>query len=316
MGVLATILVVVIMAVFLFVCLLLLLYLPYVAEFSQSALEAVSWPLKKLFDWLHGLYEEHVGWRFYRLDCTFAVFGNFLGFVSFTAAGVFVLLFVLISLLTGTTAEELGTALLDNTLMGSFISVISDLQGQTGENFTPVAVVAIGTSAFISNFLSMPLENARWYIRTLTYVLFMAVTAALAMLLTGVFQTVGTWGYETIMSLYHQGITTFWATAGRYIALAFLCYLALMLVLMALKEYANCFAFVPICLMLWGLCMMAIGHFWPGMSEIWNYILAIVVIIGVELLQNYSARILPWIDVFALSLFPSLPFIGHRRIEL
>ena len=278
-------------------CLVLFLFLPYVAKFADAALGFIAKPLKLGIDELKEKYDEHLRWRFFTLDEKFCIFGNFWGFVAFCVSCLIILIYTIVSLLMGATAEELGTILVENTMLGSFASLIDAFS--TGSSFTPFAVVAIGVSSFISDLVAKSMKEAPWYMRVLGYTVFLAATAVLAMLLTGVFSTVGIWGFNSITALYNQEAANVFLMLGKYIALALLCYFAIMLLLMTVKAYASCLAFVPICLLIIGLAMAAAQHFWPDAADALTTILAVVMIIGIEVLQNYSDQVNPKVEKFA-----------------
>ena len=202
----------------------LLLFTP-LARFSERAIGFLTTPLKKPIDKLREKLPTSEG--------SLSAFGGWAGIAYLTCATAFSCAAAYHFLTHGTTTLEFFTDLLYNTVFGSFAGL---LQGNFSENFTAVAFVSVGVSAFLAGFLSSPLNDAKWYVRLPGHVISLVAYAMLAHYLTAPLQAIATWGYTSFVSLFHWQTTAFFPALGNILLLILLSYLALLLILMTLHE--------------------------------------------------------------------------------
>ena len=174
-------------------------------------------------------------------DRSLAAFGGWAGIAYLSCATAFACAAAYHFLTHGTTPSEFFTDLLYNTVFGSFAGL---LQGNFAENFTAVAFVSVGVSAFIAGFLSSSLNNAKWYVRLPGHIISLVAYAMLAHYLTAPLQAIATWGHTSLISLFHWQTTAFFPVLGKVLLLIILGYFALLLILMTLHEYFVTFACV------------------------------------------------------------------------
>lgn len=204
-------------------CLVLFTPLARLAERFLGFLTApLQKPIKKLQE------------RFESPSDSLSAFGGWAGIAYLSCATVFSCSTAYHFLTHGTTSSEFFTDLLYNTVFGAFASL---LQGNFSENFTAVAFVSIGVSAFIAGFLSSPLNDAKWYVKLPGHVISLVAYAMLAHYLTAPLQAVATWGHASFVSLFHWQTASFFPALGKILLLILLGYFALLLILMTLHEY-------------------------------------------------------------------------------
>ncbi|MBO5837622.1 MAG: hypothetical protein J6Q92_07010 [Oscillospiraceae bacterium] len=223
-----------------------------------------------------------------RLDSCFWAFNGFMPFLLFAAALIFAVVSFWISASHWDTNDNYLIDLIYNTTLGSFTGFLSG-----GLDFTPATIVAIAFSGTL-----MPLcmashdpefDRAPWYIRAVCYTVYLVAFSILARLLTGLFQTVGQWGYNTIVSLYNRKTEGFFATAGKVLPLIPLCYVALLLCLITVKTYAESllFGFLGmIALFLVGWLLSLLPDTYPLLVQILSAVSVLGLFFGLDILQG------------------------------
>lgn len=241
----------------------LLLFTP-LARFAERALGFLTAPLQKPVDKLREKLPPP--------EASLSAFGGWAGVAYLACATAFSCAAAYHFLSHGTTTLEFFTDLLYNTVFGSFAGL---LQGNFSENFTAVAFVSVGVSAFIAGFLSSPLNNAKWYVRLPGHVVSLVAYAMLAHYLTAPLQAIADWGYASFVSLFHWQTTSFFPVLGKILLLIPLCYAALLLILMTLHEYFVTFASVlaafavalPVLIILSNIPHPAFQAFWQSAGD-------------------------------------------------
>ena len=245
----------------------------------------------KPFKLLFGKIKEILDERFpvpYTLDSKFRAFNGFAPFVLFIAALAFVVIALCINFANWDPDDNYITHLVYNTTLGSFIGFLSG-----GLEFTPATVVAI---AFSSSLLPLCMEShnqgdlkPRWYVRVPCYVVYLLASSTLAVMLTGLFGTVGQWGFDTIVNLFNQETTTFFAPVGKILALIPLGYIALLLCLIAVKNYAEGFLFgligIIVVVILMGLLQL-LPEEYAVLQEVLAAILLLAMLFGLDIVQS------------------------------
>ena len=223
-----------------------------------------------------------------QLDAVFFPFNGFMPFLLFAAALIFAVVSFWISASHWDTQDNYLIDLIYNTTLGSFFGFLSG-----GLDFTPATIVAIAFSGTL-----MPLcmashdpefDKAPWYIRAVCYTVYLVAFSILARLLTGLFQTVGQWGYDTIISLYNRKTEGFFATVGKVLPLIPLCYVALLLCLITVKTYAESllFGFLGmIALFLFGWLLSLLPDTYPILNQVIMVVFVLGMFFGLDILQG------------------------------
>lgn len=247
----------------------------------------MSKPFEWLFKELKKQQEKHLPAP-RQLDVVFFPFNGFWPFLLFVAALVFAAVAFWISSLHWDKEDNYLTDLIFNTTLGSFTGFLSG-----GLDFTPATILAI---AFSGTLMPMCMtahdpkfDKAPWYIRAVCYVVYLVAFSILARLLTGLFQTVGQWGYETIVSLWKQETRGFFPTAGKVLALIPLCYVALLLCLITVKTYAESLLFGllgMIALLLGGWLLTLLPDTYPMLKDAAMAVFVLGLFFGLDILQG------------------------------
>ena len=233
------------------------------------------------------------------LNRKFSAFNGFAPFLLFSGALVFAVVAFWISSRNWSAHDNYLTYMVFNTTVGSFFGFFSD-----GIDFTPATLVAIAFSGALLP-LCMSTHNredkkAPVYIRVPCYSVYLVAGSILAVLLTGVFQAVGQWGYQTIMDLYHQKNGGFFLTVGKILALIPLGYMALLLLLIAIKTYAECFLFGllgAIGLIVLALLVELVPDTYQVLKNILEVIILLGMFFGLDVLQSKALDKLDrWIE--------------------
>lgn len=258
-----------------------LLFFTPLARLVERILGFLTRPLQKPMDKLQERLASPTG--------PLAAFGGWRGLAYLVCATVFSCAASFYFLTHGTTTLEFFTELLYNTVFGAFASLLQD---NFSGNFTPIAFVSIGVSAFIAGFLSSSLNDAKWYVTLPAHVISLVAYAMLARLLTDPLQAVASWGYTTLVSLFNWQTTAFFPALGKILLLVLLGYFAVLLILMTLHEYFVTIACVlpafavsiPV-----GVIMNNITH--PVVQAFWNNwedtILVATWVVAAELIQPH-----------------------------
>ena len=198
------------------------------------------------------------------LDEKFSAFHGFLPFALFTTALTFVIVTCCIYIFNDAKKADFVMNLIFSTTLGSILSLFQD-----GFDISPATLFAIAFSGFIFSACMDTLtkktkdpagkiieEKAKFYIRIPCFLVYFTMAASLALMLSGVFQAVGNWGFNTIVNLYNQKSTSFFPVLGKILAMIPLIYVAMLLLLIAVKEYAESavFGFVGFLLLL--VCLL------------------------------------------------------------
>ena len=258
----------------------LLLFTP-LARLADRILGVLTVPLQKPVDKLRERLVTPAG--------SLSAFGGWAGIAYLSCATVFSCAAAHHFLTHGTTTLEFFTELLYNTVFGAFASL---LQGNFSENFTAVAFVSIGVSAFIAGFLSSSLNGAKWYVRLPGHVISLVAYAMLARLLTAPLQAVATWGHTSLVSLFHWQTASFFPVLGKILLLILLGYFALLLILMTLHEYFVTVACVlpafavalPVPIILSNITHPAVQTFWHNWQDT---IIIVIWVVVAELIQPH-----------------------------
>lgn len=235
----------------------------------------------------------------YSLDRKFSAFNGLAPFLLFVGAMVFAVLTFWGSSHNWDAGEDYLTYMVFNTTVGSFFGFMSD-----GIDFTPATLVAIAFSGALlpmcMNTHNRETEKAPVYIRIPCYAVYLTACSVLAVLLTGVFQSVGQWGYRTIVELYNQKNDAFFATAGKILALIPLCYVALLLILIAVKTYAECFVFGllgAIGLIVLALLVELVPENYQVLKQILEVVILLGMFFGLDVLQSKALdKLEQWIE--------------------
>lgn len=258
----------------------LLLFTP-LARLAERILGFLTAPLQKPVDKLRE--------KLMPPDGPLAAFGGWAGIAYLSCATAFSCAAAYHFLTHGTTSQEFFTDLLYNTVFGSFAGL---LQGNFAENFTAVAFVSVGVSAFLAGFLSNPLNSAKWYVRLPGHVISLVAYAMLAHYLTAPLQAIATWGHTSLVSLFSWQTTAFFPALGKILLLILLGYFALLLILMTLHEYFVTFACVlaafavalPVLVILSNIPHPAFQTFWNNAGDT---ITVALWVLAAELLQPH-----------------------------
>lgn len=280
----------------------LLLFTP-LARLAERILGFLTAPLQKPVDKLRERFPSPTGFL--------AAFGGWAGIAYLSCATAFSCAAAYHFLTHGTTSQEFFTDLLYNTVFGSFAGL---LQGNFAENFTAVAFVSVGVSAFLAGFLSSPLNNAKWYVRLPGHVISLVAYAMLAHYLTAPLQEIATWGHTSLVSLFHWQTTAFFPALGKIILLILLGYFALLLILMTLHEYFVTFACVlaafavalPALIILSNISHPAFQTFWNNSGET---ITVALWVLAAELIQPH----LETIHSFVCNHIPPLRKFANKK---
>lgn len=259
----------------------------YIYGFIVMLSNLMSKPFQLLWDKLKAFLDNKLPISG-NLNRKFSAFNGFGPFVLLIVATVFSGVSFWISSYNWDSNDNYFTYILYNTTLGSFIGFMND-----GLDFTPATLVAI---AFTGSLMSACMdaydpedEKAPIYIRIPCYVVYLVTFSILAIMLSGVFQTVGQWGYETILALYHKDGGSFWAVVGKILAMIPLCYVALLLCLITVRTYAECCVFGilgMIILIVGGLLLQLIPDSYKTLEEVLTAVFALGLFFGLDVWQG------------------------------
>lgn len=267
-------------------------------------------PFIKLYRWIRGKVEcTGVGITLDCLNDTFHHFNGFIPFCLFIIGAIFSLVLLLMRIGVEGGLLEYAQVLAYHTPIGAFAGFFNE-----GLNFTPETAVSI---AFSGALFSACMGNEKpegflgYLIHFLRHVVFFATFAHLAVMLTGLFKVVGDWGYNTIVTLYNTETDSFLSGAGKILALILLCYPAIELFLLAVKEYAECILlgvlFLLFCLVL-ALVVQYVLDISPEMQDILISGILLVVLFGVDLFR-------PYVDVLLNNILSKYSFYPEGWID-
>ena len=247
----------------------------------------MSKPIRKLLDKIKAYVGEKLpipdG-----LNRFFHPFNGLMPFLLFLAALIFAGVSFWISSRNWDPNDNYLVNMLYNTTLGSFLGFLSG-----GLEFTPATVVAI---AFSGAMLPLCMdthnrgeEKAPVYIRMPCYAVYLIACSILATMLTGVFQSVGQWGYQTILELFNLKGASFLVIAGKILAMIPLCYIALLLCLITVRTYVECFVFGlagTIGMLVIILLLQLIPEQYNTIKEIVTMVVVVVMFFGLDILQS------------------------------
>ena len=167
----------------------------------------------------------------------FAWFNGLLPFCMFVICAIYSIVSFCIAIGTESGLTAFLETVLFNTPVGSFVGFFIG-----GLNFTPATVLSIAFSGAICSAClgeDVP-EGFKGYLSyTLRAVVFFIATSLLAAQLAGLFQIIGDWMYQVLLSLINTETHDFFPTLGKVLVLLVLGYPALQMLLLALKEYSE-----------------------------------------------------------------------------
>ena len=196
-------------------------------------------PFVKLYRWLREkLSCTSVGISLDVLNDRFHHFNGFIPFCLFIVGAVYSIILLLLQIGVEDGFTDYAQTLVFHTPVGSFLGFLEE-----GLNFTPATAVSI---AFSGAVFSAVMGNEKpegflgYLFHFLRHLVFFVASAHLAVLLSGVFQSVGDWGFDTIKTLFNKETNTFFSTLGKFLLILLIGYPALELLLLAVKEYTEC----------------------------------------------------------------------------
>lgn len=185
------------------------------------------------------------------LNKKFSFFNGFYPFLLFISAIVFSGIMCLLQLRN---RDSLLNFIEDMMFNSSFYFLIGVITGEV--TFTASDVVAIAFSSYILALCTNSHHRIEkdssgdeirvpppLYLQIPYYLVYITANCLLAMLLRGVFHSVGQWGYQTIVSLWQNENRTVLLIVGKIIALLPLLYLAFYFLIIAVKEFTENLAF-------------------------------------------------------------------------
>ena len=259
----------------------------YIYAIITMLIDLMSRPFQKLADKIKELLAK----RFPipdKLNSKFRAVNGFAPFVLLVAAIIFSVVAFVISSFAWDKNDNYLTYMLYNTTLGSVAGFLSD-----GLPFTPATLVAI---AFSGMLLPMCMDahntenkKAPIYIRIPCYMVYLVTSSIVAMMLSGVFQAVGEWGYQSILALYHGLGESVFLSIVKIIALIPLCYVALLLCMITIKTYAECIVFGflgVVVLFLAGFLIQLIPESYAVLAEALTIILVLASFFSLDVLQS------------------------------
>lgn len=233
------------------------------------------------------------------LDRKFIDFNGFMSFLLFCLILAFTAVSTVLQLRSGWTTEAYLTELLYNTTLGFFFDV-----GQNGLNVTPGSMVAIAVGGLVFSASYSTLREAMWYVKIPGFVLYFVMSANLALLLTGCFNSAGDWLTATVMHVTEQldqaqGLS--WEAFGYFLAAIPLLYVLLLLLSITLQEYLECFflgLLGILALFLFGLLADWLLGLMGASAQVYaitQQAALVAAVFGLELLRD---PLLEWVDDF------------------
>ncbi len=206
------------------------------------------------------------------LDNRLDRFGGLSCLVLLGASVLFIAISLLASWKQGVLEDSLRDILLNNTF-GSFLNLF-----ETGFSLTPGLLISVCFASFLAHICIDKADRVKWYIWIPYCVIFIGMSSILSSYLTGIFDTVGTWGYNSIVSLWNNTSTSLAVKILRFVPLAVLAYFAVISLVIAIREYfcSVLFGIVGLIALLIVALLLHLFH----ASQIWNDIFVAVTVIG------------------------------------
>lgn len=248
------------------------------------------YPFLKLYRWIKEKLEfTGAGLMLSDLNDTFYRFNGFIPFCLFIIGLGYSVIKLLMQIGVENGFVGYAETLAFHTPIGFFFSLF-----ESGWNFTPETAVSIAFSSavFAACMGKEELDDFLGYlIHFLRHIVFFVASAHLAVLLTGVFKAVGDWGYSTIATLFQAKTSSFFPIVGRILLLIILCYPAVELFLLAVKEYTECIILGVLYSVFCGVVSLILQLCFDMTSNIVLEIIMMVVLFGVDLFR-------PYVDMF------------------
>ena len=242
----------------------------------------MAWPFVWLYKWVKEKLEfTAVGLFFDDWNDRFCLFNGLVPFCLLIAGFIYSIIVLLVNAGVNGGLLEYVQTLMFHTPVGSFVGFFND-----GLNFTPMTAVSIAFSGTLFGLCmgSRKPENfGEFMLDLLRRIVFFVAFAHLALLLSGVFQAVGDWGFNIIVNLYNAETHSFFPTLGK------------ILLFMALKEYAECIFFGIVFLLALIVLTILLQFVFKVPRDIQNLItsiVGIVLIFVVDLFRPYIDKLL------------------------
>lgn len=224
------------------------------------------------------------------LNRRFSAFNGFFPFLLFIGAFLFVACSLCFFKPENYTAVDFLMHLMFNTTLGSFLDFFI-----SGLDFSPAVVVAVPFSGIILS-TCMRIHNPEGrpspiYIRILCYIVYLAMSALLAIMFTNIFEIVGDWGYQTIHNILSATQPSSVQLVVSILLLIPLCYIALILLVNAVKEYTECAGFGVLGFLIFLLGELFIGVLTessPNLGNILSTILILGIFFGMDILRIFA----------------------------
>ena len=251
--------------------------------FVNKAFRFVTMPFQLLWAGLKSLVEMVIPVSLKHRASTFGGLGSLLMFLG---SLVFVAVVCIKTVNHGDIADVLQLIIF-NTTMGSFYTLFSD-----GFSFAPSFLVAVAFAGCLASTCMKSAKDVPLYIWLPYCIVFVAMSAILASYLVPVFDSVGNWGWETLRGLWENKGASFFPKVGRILALIGLGYLAIVCLVMVVREYYACLCFGPITLsaiMFVGIFMQLVTDYGDGgyNGRHWVDYLIMVMFFGSMILVEY-----------------------------
>lgn len=233
------------------------------------------------------------------LNRRFLDFNGFMSFLLFCLILAFTMVSTVLQLRSGWALTDYLTELLYNTTLGSLFDLV-----QNGLNVTIGSMFAIAFGGLIFSACYSTLRDAAWYVKVPGFVLYFVMSANLALLLTGYFNSAGDWLTATVMHVTEQmdqaqGIT--WEAFGYFLAALPLLYALLLLLSITLQEYLECIflgLLGILALFLFGLLADWLLGLMGASAQVYaitQQAALVAAVFGLELLRD---PLLEWVDDF------------------
>ena len=178
--------------------------------------------------------------------------------------------------------------LIYNTTIGFIIGMI-----ENGQEVTPAAFAAIAFSGALLPLClkahKSDINDVPFYVHIPCYLVYLVFSASLAMMLTGIFQAIGDWGFQAIVTLFNEGNNEFFPILGKILALIPLCYFALLIGLVAVKNFAETFVFgtlgMVVVLIVSVLMMLLVPEDMEALRNTVFTITMVALLVGLDALQ-------------------------------
>lgn len=215
------------------------------------------------------------------LDDRLVRFGGFSTLALFIFSVVFAAISLLVFWMQGRIADSLRDVLLNNTF-GSFIVLI-----QNGFSFTPGALLSASFASFLAHVCIGKADRVKWYIWIPYCVVFIGMSSILSTFLTGTFDAVGTWGYNSAISIWNHNGSTF-VKVLQFVPLIVLAYFALVSLAIIIREYFCSILFGVLTLIVLAIVMLIVQAFKApaALSDIISTILFLSSLIGIEKVRD------------------------------